>query len=162
MAETLADQDADAGKPEDLDAVKAAKRKEIEEKLAELKLQKQKEEEQKTIYFGDHHGITCDGCGVGPIVGYRYKCKDCPNHDICENCYDSFKTKGVMANGLGKQTISQKAGDHRFQLHKDKQFNPLVKKGASTGPTEKSAPKVKPNDPCSCGSGKKVKKSRAS
>ena len=58
------------------------KRKEIEEKVAALKLAKAKEEEQKTNFFGDHVGITCDGCGASPIVGYRYRCKSCANHDV--------------------------------------------------------------------------------
>ena len=57
------------------DEQKAAKRKEIEQKVAAMKLQQKKEEGQKTMYFGEHPGITCDGCGVQPLVGYRYKCK---------------------------------------------------------------------------------------
>ena len=91
---------ADANtKPELTDEEKkAAKRKEIEEKLAELKLQKEKEEAQKTRFFGEHPGITCDGCGVGPIVGYRYHCKSCPNHDVCENCFDASKRGGGEFN----------------------------------------------------------------
>jgi len=60
-----------------------------------------------------------------------------------------------MANGLGKQVLSTKAEDHSFALYKDKTFKPLVK-GASTQKT--AAAKVKPNDPCPCGSGKKFKK----
>mmetsp|Transcript_76053 Transcript_76053/g.150701 ORF Transcript_76053/g.150701 Transcript_76053/m.150701 type:complete len:172 (-) Transcript_76053:219-734(-) len=141
--------------PVDEEAAKAAKRKEIEAKLAALKLAKEKEAEQKSSFFGEHPGITCDGCGVAPMVGYRYKCKDCANHDICENCYDDFKS-GKVSNGLGKQVISTKAEDHRFFLHKDKSFTPLVKKAA--GAAKPVAAKVKPNEPCTCGSGKKYKK----
>ena len=33
-----------------------------------------------------HQGVTCDGCGVYPIAGCRYKCAICPNFDFCENC----------------------------------------------------------------------------
>ena len=33
-----------------------------------------------------HRNVTCDGCGVHPIVGIRYKCGICPNFDFCENC----------------------------------------------------------------------------
>ena len=58
-----------------LEEKKAAKRKEIEERLAGLKLQQEKEASQKTMYFGEHPGITCDGCGACPMVGYRYTCK---------------------------------------------------------------------------------------
>ena len=43
--------------------VKAKKRAEIEAKLAALKLKQEKEQDQRTNFFGDHAGITCDGCG---------------------------------------------------------------------------------------------------
>ena len=33
-----------------------------------------------------HMNVTCDGCGVHPLVGVRYKCAVCPNFDFCENC----------------------------------------------------------------------------
>ena len=33
-----------------------------------------------------HPGVRCDGCGVFPIVGCRYKCSVCDNFDYCENC----------------------------------------------------------------------------
>ena len=143
--------------PTDPEAIKAKKRAEIEARLADLKLRQAKEAEQKANFFGEHPGITCDGCGIA-VVGYRYKCKDCPNHDVCESCYDEW-TKGKMTNGLGKQAISNKPSDHRLVLHKDKNFSPLVKKAdAPAGLTAKKADKTKPNDPCPCGSGKKYKK----
>ena len=102
-------------------------------------------------------GITCDGCGAAPLVGYRYKCRDCANHDVCETCYDDW-CSGKVKNGLGKQTISNKKEDHRFQLHKDKQFSSLVKKADGTTEKGEKQARVKPNEPCSCGSGKKFKK----
>ena len=124
---------------------KVAKRREIEEKLAALKLAKAKEEEQKTNYFGDHTGITCDGCGTVPIVGYRYRCKGCANHDICESCFDAWAGgKGEMKNELGKQVLSAKAEDQSFSLYKDKSFKPLVK--GSSAPTVKAAAKVRRAD----------------
>jgi hypothetical protein len=139
------------------DELKAKKRAEIEAKLAALKLAQSKEAEQKAYFFGEHAGITCDGCGCA-IVGYRYKCKDCPNHDCCENCYDKW-SKGEVTNGLGKQTISKAAENHRLCLHKDNNFKSLVKKPeGSSGLTEKKEAKTKPNDLCPCGSGKKYKK----
>ena len=147
-----------------------------------------------------------------PIIGYRFRCKNCPNHDICEACHERWDNgKGSMANGLAKQQISLDPKDHDFFIHKERGFKPLVK---TAGPTQKSEKKLKvstrtlqaaliretpapepivisfctvahrvdspnlratpamtglnsvrprsivsqPNDPCSCGSGKKAKK----
>jgi hypothetical protein len=76
-----------------------------------------------------------------PIIGYRYRCKSCPNHDICEACYERWDGgKGSMANGLAKQTISLDPKDHDFYIHKERGFKPLVK---TQGPTQKSEKKLK-------------------
>jgi len=37
-----------------------------------------------------HHRITCDGCATRPIVGLRWKCKQCADYDLCNACYTSF------------------------------------------------------------------------
>ncbi len=34
-----------------------------------------------------HQGVQCDGCGTNPMTGVRYKCRSCPNYDLCRNCY---------------------------------------------------------------------------
>jgi hypothetical protein len=33
-----------------------------------------------------HKDITCGGCGADPIIGLRWKCKTCIDHNICEPC----------------------------------------------------------------------------
>jgi len=35
-----------------------------------------------------HYGVSCDSCGQGSISGIRYKCGNCPNYDLCSQCYD--------------------------------------------------------------------------
>ena len=37
-----------------------------------------------------HKGVACDGCGVFPLVGCRYKCAICPNFDFCEKCEKKY------------------------------------------------------------------------
>lgn len=62
-----------------------------------------------------------------------------------------------MTNAHNRQALSLDAADHDFKLHKEKGFKSMAG-GAAKGQTQKSAPKLKPNDPCSCGSKKKAKK----
>lgn len=33
-----------------------------------------------------HSGVSCNVCGVFPIVGVRYKCTQCYDYDLCSNC----------------------------------------------------------------------------
>lgn len=33
-----------------------------------------------------HQDVTCDGCGVGPIMGIRYKCTVRDDYDLCSCC----------------------------------------------------------------------------
>jgi len=34
----------------------------------------------------EHKGFECDGCGVNPIKGIRFKCSVHPDYDLCEEC----------------------------------------------------------------------------
>lgn len=36
----------------------------------------------------EHTNVECDGCGVAPIRGNRYKCSVCKNFDYCTSCED--------------------------------------------------------------------------
>ena len=33
-----------------------------------------------------HSKIMCDGCGMLPMTGWRYKCSICDDYNLCENC----------------------------------------------------------------------------
>ena len=61
----------------------------LEEKGLRLKAGNPKKEENKKI----HNGIHCNGCGMNPIVGNRFKCAICENFDYCEKCENMMKDK---------------------------------------------------------------------
>ena len=68
----------------------AAKRAEIMKKVAEARAAQERaaEETLDKTKFGTHKSITCDGCGTVPLVGYRWRCKQCKNHDLCDTCHE--------------------------------------------------------------------------
>jgi hypothetical protein len=35
----------------------------------------------------EHSFVVCDGCGTTPILGPRFKCKECPDFDLCSACF---------------------------------------------------------------------------
>jgi len=70
-----------------------------------------------------HHGVTCDGCGVNPIPGIRYKCFVCPDFDYCEKCEDSIehphpfikmKTPGAPFNNCRGGPFNNRRGPPAF------------------------------------------------
>jgi len=73
------------------------------EKLKEELIKKTVEETTKAIdqsfYYSNsnkkpnnsvHERYTCDGCGVFPIVGARFKCNECHDFDFCEKCEEKL------------------------------------------------------------------------
>eukprot|EP00262_Sarcandra_glabra_P018614 TRINITY_DN6750_c0_g1_i2.p1 TRINITY_DN6750_c0_g1~~TRINITY_DN6750_c0_g1_i2.p1 ORF type:complete len:137 (-),score=13.71 TRINITY_DN6750_c0_g1_i2:226-636(-) len=59
-----------------------------------------------------HFGVGCDSCGVVPIIGKRYKCKDCIEaigFDLCEVCYNTC-TK------LPGRFNQKHTSEHNFEL----------------------------------------------
>ena len=40
-----------------------------------------------------HSMYICDGCGMDPIVGARYKCTVCDDFDYCEACEEKFRNE---------------------------------------------------------------------
>ncbi|KAL9360798.1 hypothetical protein Peur_048921 [Populus x canadensis] len=61
-----------------------------------------------------HVGVGCDSCGVFPIVGDRYKCKDCVEEvgfDLCGDCYNTCSKRPGRFN-------QQHTSEHKFELVK--------------------------------------------
>ncbi|KAK1427146.1 hypothetical protein QVD17_15829 [Tagetes erecta] len=58
-----------------------------------------------------HPGVGCDMCGMCPIVGERYKCKDCKHYDLCGDCH---KTGTNLPGRFNQKHTSQ----HQLELVK--------------------------------------------
>lgn len=84
----------------EMDQQREREKKEREERerqriREEQEAQRQREIERERERSGNagkpHHvGVTCDGCN-GPIHGTRYKCAECYDFDLCEEC----EAKGI-------------------------------------------------------------------
>jgi len=57
--------------------------------------------EEKEASEEIHKNIICDGCEQNPLVGPRYKCKECPDYDLCSQC-------------IGQNLVN---GTHRWDHH---------------------------------------------
>jgi hypothetical protein len=103
------------------------------------------------------HRITCDGCEANPVVGFRYHCTKCPDHDLCENCYTIFQNSKTLPHTNKLNPITKDPTAHAFTTYMEgKSFTAMT--GAKKAAPIVKKDKVKPNDPCSCNSGKKYKK----
>lgn len=41
---------------------------------------------EETMNLLQHHGVRCDGCGMNPLIGARFKCLHCVDFDLCSTC----------------------------------------------------------------------------
>merc|ERR1712232_316953 len=83
-----------------------------------------------------HWRHTCDGCGVTPIVGFRYHAMNRPDFDYCQGCY---KLHGDDDEGINFEP-RQLVQDNRYQkLKRAKVCNKGVQHKAPVAANESSA-----------------------
>ena len=88
-----------------------------------------------------------------PINGFRYKCSKCKDHDICESCHATFLSGTLPHANKLNPMVSKDVSAHSFHAHVDGKSFKAIGGGKKSEPAVKKA-KVKPNDPCTCNSGK--------
>jgi hypothetical protein len=66
-----------------------------------------KQEIQKQVVHEQH---ACDGCGMNPIVGIRYKCSVKADYDLCENC----EARGVNAENTMLKIRTPEQAPHKL------------------------------------------------
>lgn len=85
-----------------------------------LKLQsKAKASQAPNLNVHDH--VTCDGCGLSPIVGNRYKCSVREDFDLCEKCEcaqpQPYPMVKIYAKEQAPAGIFIALRDHQHQHH---------------------------------------------
>ena len=104
--------------------------------LEEDKKEEKKEEKKENKVKEVHYCIICDGCGMKPLIGKRYKCKGCKDFDYCEKCYE--KNKDTHKHEFKLIEKSERKNPSLFKMHK---VNPFLRK------SHKKDIKIKLNKP---------------
>ncbi|KAM5563121.1 hypothetical protein ABKV19_018017 [Rosa sericea] len=84
-------------------------RKHVNPTTCESKSSKEAEKSSSGSY---HIGVGCDYCGMYPIIGDRYRCKDCVEKigfDLCNDCYNT-------SSKLPGRFNQQHTAEHQFEL----------------------------------------------
>ncbi|KAK1373868.1 PB1 domain, Zinc finger, ZZ-type, UBA-like, Next to BRCA1, central domain protein [Heracleum sosnowskyi] len=63
-----------------------------------------------------HAGIQCDGCGVHPITGPRFKSKVKEDYDLCNNCFDDMGSEAEYIR-MDLPLNYQNLGAFNFHYH---------------------------------------------
>ncbi|ERN18909.1 E3 ubiquitin-protein ligase PRT1 [Amborella trichopoda] len=77
-----------------------------------------------------HFGVGCDSCGMYPIIGERYRCKDCHEiigFDLCGSCYNTNSKLPGRFN-------QQHRPEHLFELTPPRRLNGAYLQSLMEGP----------------------------
>ena len=65
-----------------------------------------------------HDGYCCDGCGVKPIRGMRYRCSKCSSYDLCNNC----RSRGIHKRHTMERRLSSNVERRMAETEPSKQI----------------------------------------
>lgn len=58
-----------------------------------------------------HEDTLCDGCGMSPIVGGKWKCNTCENFELCDTCYGAglhgFEVSNEMCRRIEQMAVQR-------------------------------------------------------
>ncbi|KAJ4955919.1 hypothetical protein NE237_012702 [Protea cynaroides] len=75
-----------------------------------------------------HIGVGCDSCGMYPIFGERYRCKDCVEKIGFDLCADCYKTCSKLPGKFNQQHTPQ----HEFELISPERSQKLMQRMIAT------------------------------
>ncbi|GMF09424.1 unnamed protein product [Phytophthora lilii] len=61
-----------------------------------------------------HEEALCDGCGMSPIVGGKWKCNTCENYELCDACYAAGIHGYEISNELCRRIEQLAVQKHRL------------------------------------------------
>ena len=61
-----------------------------------------------------HKYISCSECNICPIIGYRYKCLECPDYNLCENCEKIVNHEHNFVKYFTEENKTLKAYDNKY------------------------------------------------
>eukprot|EP00933_Yihiella_yeosuensis_P022075 TRINITY_DN17376_c0_g1_i1.p1 TRINITY_DN17376_c0_g1~~TRINITY_DN17376_c0_g1_i1.p1 ORF type:complete len:568 (-),score=149.39 TRINITY_DN17376_c0_g1_i1:53-1756(-) len=63
----------------------------------------------------EHQNVCCDGCGMTPLKGLRYKCRSCDDYDLCGSCFAKRATTHDVQGGA-EDGKGGNFAEHEFEL----------------------------------------------